>query len=166
MTGSSGRAQAEDQGLSNHFHFFYKCLFSGFQEMNRKENKSSDNEHHRMSVRPTTWSKKGQSVYCFSVFTPGSTSLILEVTAPASHDPGRDRHTHTAGLRVKGRWNTGLVAMNDLRCLLMSPANSDQYLYAMQEVHADPACSPNWPQHILPTRWKLSNSQTFGCHGH
>lgn len=95
MTGSSGRAQAEDQGLSNHFHFFYKCLFSGFQEMNRKENKSSDNEHHRMSVRPTTWSKKGQSVYYFSVFTPGSTSLILEVTAPASHDPGRDRHTQS-----------------------------------------------------------------------
>lgn len=62
------------------------------KEQNRKRSEGS-NKHHRMNVKPTTWSKKGQSVYYFSVFTSGSTSLILEVTAPASHDPGRDRHT-------------------------------------------------------------------------
>lgn len=59
-----------------------------------------------MSIGTTTWSKKKRAdVYWFSVFTPGSTSLIFEVTALASRDPGRDRRTQSG---VEG-WGSKVV---------------------------------------------------------
>lgn len=41
------------------------------------------------------WSKKGQSVYWFSVFTPGSASLSREVTALATVVTQAETDTHT-----------------------------------------------------------------------
>lgn len=90
----------------------------------------------------TTWSKKGQSVYCFLVDTPGSASLSREVTALATVVTLAETDENRAGfkVRVKGRLHIALVTMRDLRCLLMSLVNSDQYLSAVQEVHSHWSC--------------------------
>lgn len=48
------------------------------------------------------WSKKGQSVYWFSVFTPGSTSLSSEVTALATVMTQAETDTHRARENVWG----------------------------------------------------------------
>lgn len=53
-------------------------------------NLQQNNEHEA-----DWWSKKGQSVYWFSVYTPGSASLSTEVTALATVMAQADRDRHT-----------------------------------------------------------------------
>lgn len=48
-----------------------------------------------MSMKRMCGVKKGQSVYWFSVFTPGSASLSSEVTALATLMTRADKHTYT-----------------------------------------------------------------------
>lgn len=57
----------------------------------RQSDALQQNNEHETDV----WSKKGQSVYWFSVFTPGSASLSREVTALATVMTQAETDTHT-----------------------------------------------------------------------
>lgn len=100
------------------------------------------------------WSKKGQSVYWFSVFTPGSTSLSSEVTALASVMTQTDRDRHTQS-QVKGEGQRSFIHHPhhlwrvEQRLLLMSLVNSEGCLAGAQEaqIHIG-SISPPKNKHI------------------
>lgn len=104
--------------------------------------KKEINVHHRMSIRTTASSKKkGSCLLILSLHTRQHITHLWGHSAGQSWPWQRQTHTERGWRsRVKGRLNIGLAAMNELRCLLMPRANGDQYLYAMQEVHAHSAC--------------------------